>query len=67
MRGTSEPKWENVWPQSSIAEQANDVGHSSQRGVCGSKTSTTVRQSLSFRETEQGLSKLPLPGRTSLK
>ena len=37
MRGTWEPKWENVWPQPSIAEQANDVGHNSQRGACGSK------------------------------
>ena len=26
MQGTWEPKWENVWPQPSVAEKANDVG-----------------------------------------
>ena len=52
MQGTWEPKWENVWPQPSIAENANDVGHNSQRGACGSKRSTTVRQSPSFGEIE---------------
>ena len=60
MRGTWEPKWENIWPQPSKAEQANDVGHNSQRVACGSKRSMTIRQSPSFREIEQGLSKLPL-------
>ena len=67
MRGTWEPKWENVWPQPSITEKADDLGHNSQRGACGSKRSTTVRQSQVFEKLNEAYQSSPWTNSIEIK